>query len=103
MNELTQSVAFISEHASPLADLGGIDTGGQNVYVTQLAKFLALGSYTVDVFTRWENPALPQVVNCLPGIRVIHIKAGKKAVLPKEKLLPFMKEFTKNMLAFIKS
>jgi D-inositol-3-phosphate glycosyltransferase len=34
-------VALVSEHASPLGVLGGVDAGGQNVYVAQLARHLA--------------------------------------------------------------
>ena len=42
---------MISDHASPLATLGGVDAGGQNVYVAQLAKRLAKAGVHVDVFT----------------------------------------------------
>jgi D-inositol-3-phosphate glycosyltransferase len=101
MNELTQSVASISEHASPLADLGGVDTGGQNVYVAQLAKGLANENYRIDVYTRLEDAATPQVVDWLPNIRVIHVPAGPPRVLPKEELWQYMPEFRENMLAFI--
>lgn len=101
MNELTQNIAFISEHASPLADLGGIDTGGQNVYVAQLAKGLAGENYRIDIYTRLEDPAKPQVVNWLPNVRVVHIQAGPACVLPKEELWAYMPEFRENMLAFI--
>jgi len=31
-------VAMISDHASPLAVLGGVDAGGQNVHVAALAR-----------------------------------------------------------------
>ncbi len=34
-------VAMISEHASPLAHLGGVDAGGQNVAVAELSAALA--------------------------------------------------------------
>ncbi len=34
-------VAMVSEHASPLAALGGVDAGGQNVHVAALAEALA--------------------------------------------------------------
>ena len=30
---MKKAIALISEHASPLASLGGVDSGGQNVYV----------------------------------------------------------------------
>ena len=32
---------MVSEHASPLATLGGVDAGGQNVHVAALAAALA--------------------------------------------------------------
>ncbi|WP_342645666.1 glycosyltransferase family 1 protein [Mucilaginibacter sp. CSA2-8R] len=96
-------IAFISEHASPLATLGGVDTGGQNVYVAQVAKYLVRKGYIVDVFTRWENAEQPQIINWLPGIRVIHVKAGPVEIIPKENILDYMPEFTSCMLDFIKN
>lgn len=97
----SKNIAFISDHASPLADLGGVDTGGQNVYVGQLCRFLAEQGYHIDLYTRWDDPAIPQVVNWLPCVRVIHVKAGPVAVKAKEELLPHMDEFRENMLAFM--
>ncbi len=94
-------IAFISEHASPLASLGGTDTGGQNVYVAELAVFLSKNKYDIDIFTRWDNPELPLIINWMPGIRIIHIKAGTMDILPKEELLPHMPEFRENMVSFI--
>ena len=35
------NIALVSEHASPLAVAGGIDSGGQNIYVAQVAAQLA--------------------------------------------------------------
>jgi glycosyltransferase involved in cell wall biosynthesis len=94
-------IAFISEHASPLATLGGVDTGGQNVYVAQLAKHLAEQGYNVDVFTRWEDASKQRVIDWLPQVRVIHIEAGPVKVIPKEDILEFMPDFTVGMLDFI--
>ena len=31
-------IAMVSEHASPLAAIGGVDSGGQNVHVAALAR-----------------------------------------------------------------
>ncbi|MDJ1496017.1 glycosyltransferase family 1 protein [Cytophagaceae bacterium DM2B3-1] len=98
---MKKKVAFISEHASPLATLGGIDSGGQNVYVAELSKHLARIGYEIDVFTRWEDPEFPEVIYWMPGVRVIHIKAGPVDVVPKEELLQYMPEFSKNMYAFV--
>lgn len=93
---------MISDHASPLANLGGVDTGGQNVYVAQLARQLAIQGYLVDVFTRKDDANLPDVVNWVNGVRVINIEAGPVANVPKEELLPYMKVFKVNMLKFIR-
>lgn len=102
MKYLNGTIAFISEHASPLASLGSVDTGGQNVYVAQLAKFLSKNGYRVDIYTRKDDNGTKQIINWLPSVRVINIKAGPVTVVPKEELLPFMNEFKNNMLAFIK-
>ncbi len=98
---MKKKIAFISEHASPLATLGGVDSGGQNVYVAELARFLARTEFEIDVFTRWDSEELPQIVNWMPGVRVIHVKAGPVCFIPKEELLPFMPEFRESMLSFI--
>ncbi len=99
---MTRRLAFISEHASPLALLGGVDSGGQNVYVGQLARHLACLGYEVDVFTRRDAEALPEIVEWMNGVRVIHVSAGPASVLPKEELLPFMGEFTAWVGRFIR-
>jgi D-inositol-3-phosphate glycosyltransferase len=97
---MKRRIALISEHASPLATLGGVDSGGQNVYVGELARHLAQLGYEVDIFTRWDDSRLPQIVTFAAGARVVHVKAGPIAPVRKEDLLPYMSEFTKNVLAF---
>jgi D-inositol-3-phosphate glycosyltransferase len=99
---MKKRIAFISEHASPLATLGGIDNGGQNVYVAELSTELARKGYLVDVYTRKDSKALDEIVQWYPGVRVINIKAGPEIFVEKEKLLYHMTEFKQNMLYFIK-
>ena len=48
---MTRRVAMISEHASPVALLGGVDAGGQNVYVDAVSRGLVAHGYETDVFT----------------------------------------------------
>ena len=74
---MTKRVALISEHASPLGILGGVDSGGQNVYVGQLAKHLATLGYDVDLFTRRDSDRLPEIAEWVSGIRIIHVPAGR--------------------------
>lgn len=99
---MRRKIGLISEHASPLAILGGVDSGGQNVYVGQLASRLGDMGYMVDIFTRWDNPELPQIVNWSKDVRIIHVPAGPLKYIPKEDLLPFMSNFTDFMLDFIR-
>ena len=87
---------MISEHASPLAALGGVDAGGQNVYVDHVARCLAASGHHVDVLTRRDDPALPTAVDVRPGMRVLHIDAGPPEPVPKEQLLPHMASFAEN-------
>jgi len=96
---MSRRIAMISEHASPLATLGGVDAGGQNVYVAQVARRLAALGDRVDVFTRRDDADLPAVVDFAPGVRVIHVPAGPPEPVAKEDLLPLMDEFTAWMTA----
>src|SRR5687767_2914150 len=98
---MKRRIAFISEHASPLATLGGVDSGGQNVYVAETAKHLSRLGYEIDIYTRWEDKSLPKVVRWHNGIRVIHVAAGPIEVIPKEGLLQYMPSFRDDMISFI--
>ena len=91
-------IAMISEHASPLAMLGGVDAGGQNVYVGQLARHLAAIGYEVDIITRRDSPLLPETAEWVRGVRIVHVPAGPPEFIRKEDLLPHMEEFTANVL-----
>ena len=97
---LLKNIALISEHASPLAAVGGIDSGGQNVYVAQVARALARFGYSVDVFTRRDSAELPEVVPFAPGVRIVNVPAGPAAFVRKEDLLPLMGEFCDYVCAF---
>jgi D-inositol-3-phosphate glycosyltransferase len=92
-------IALISEHASPLATLGGVDCGGQNVYVAEVARRLAQAGHEVDVLTRRADDA-PEVVTTPDGVRVVHVDAGPAAPVPKEELLPLMDEFADGVVRF---
>lgn len=93
---------MISEHASPLSTLGTVDSGGQNLYVAQLARDLAALGYKVDVFTRRDSERFPEVLEWMMGIRVINVPAGPPAFCRKEELHPYMDDFTRYMLRFCK-
>jgi glycosyltransferase involved in cell wall biosynthesis/phosphoheptose isomerase len=99
---MTKRVALISEHASPLSILGGVDSGGQNVYVGQLARHLAQLGYEVDVFTRRDSERLPEIAEWVGGIRIVHVPAGPGVAVRKEDLLPYMADFSAYFQRFCK-
>lgn len=86
-------IAMISEHASPLAHLGGVDAGGQNVHVAELSAALARRGHDVVVYTRRDDPDLPDRVETPHGYPVVHVPAGPPRTLPKDALLQHMYAF----------
>ncbi|MFI5707112.1 glycosyltransferase [Kribbella sp. NPDC051620] len=86
-------IAMVSEHASPLAVLGGADAGGQNVHVAALSLALADRGHQVEVYTRREDPAIAERVELGPDVDVIHVPAGPPEPIPKDELLPHMPAF----------
>ena len=86
-------ICMISEHASPLAAPGGADSGGQNVYVAQLAANLGRMGMKVDVFTRRDATSLPDVVELTPNVRVVHVPAGPSEFVAKENMWGHMPAF----------
>jgi len=98
---MKSKIALISEHASPLATIGGVDSGGQNVYVAELAKQLAALGYDIDIYTRNDSPGIEKIVLLAPGVRVIHVNAGPACFLPKEDLWRYMPDFRDSMLGFM--
>ncbi len=95
-------IGIISEHASPLACLGGIDSGGQNVYVAQIARHLGGMGHQVDVLTRRDSPDLPDCVDWDANVRIVHIPAGPARRIRKEEMLPYMEMFTERVAGQMK-
>jgi D-inositol-3-phosphate glycosyltransferase len=91
-------IAMVSEHASPLAVLGGVDAGGQNVHVANLASTMAQEGADITVHTRRDDEALPAQVE-FRGITVDHVVAGPPEPVPKDELLPFMGRFAESLHA----
>ncbi len=94
-------IAFLSEHASPLAILGGADAGGQNTYVGEVSRNLGRCGFVVDVFTRSDNPNVPEIVEWETGVRVVNLLAGPVQPRPKDELWSYMPEFRDSLLRFM--
>jgi glycosyltransferase involved in cell wall biosynthesis/phosphoheptose isomerase len=86
---------MVSEHASPLAVLGGVDAGGQNVHVAALAAAMGRMGAEVVVHTRRDSPDLPERVALGPRVAVHHVDAGPPSELPKDEMLPHMDAFAR--------
>lgn len=100
---MSNRIALISDHASPLAAAGGVDCGGQNVYVAEVARRLAAAGNEVDVFTRRDRDDAPAMEEWSHGVRVVNVPAGPPTFVPKEELLPHMGEFAENIVRFSES
>ena len=87
------NVALVSEHASPLATLGGVDAGGQNVHVAALACALAKLGHAVTVYTRRAAPNIPQRIAMAPGVIVEHVEAGPARTIPKDAIYQYLPAF----------
>ncbi|OII34804.1 glycosyl transferase [Curtobacterium sp. MMLR14_010] len=92
-------IAMVSEHASPLAVLGGVDAGGQNVHVAALSGALADRGHEVTVYTRRDDPELAARVMLRPGVEVVHVDAGPARAVPKDDLYPYMATFAQVLAA----
>ena len=95
------NIAMISYHTCPLATLGGKNTGGMNVYVRELTRFLGREGIHVDVFTRSQDDHIPQVSHDLGYFnRVVHIPAGPETFLPKTQLAGYTRDMAKGIMDF---
>jgi glycosyltransferase involved in cell wall biosynthesis len=90
-------IDLVSEHASPLAAIGGVDAGGQNVHVAALAAGLARRGHDVTVHTRRDDESLPERMVTQDGYNVVHIAAGPPRELPKDDLLQHMPRFAREL------
>ncbi|WP_089936945.1 glycosyltransferase [Candidatus Entotheonella palauensis] len=94
-------VAMLSVHSSPLATLGGQVTGGMNVYVRELSRQLSRHGIAVDVYTRRQDPDLPEVLEFDQQARVVHLNAGPPVPYPKHEVFGHMPEFVSHVQSFI--
>lgn len=94
---------MVSTHGYVAANppLGAADTGGQVVYVLELAKKLALLGYEVDIWTR-QFEAQPEMDAVNERVRVIRVPCGGPEFIPKEYLYESLAEWCVHALRFIK-
>ncbi len=105
-NNGIKTFCMLSTHGyfDPVPILGRTDTGGQVVYVLELAKSLSKQNINVDIYTRWFDQSQEQVdpVPDFPDVRVIRIPAGPWEFIPKEQIYEVLPDLAKNMAGFIR-
>jgi mannosylfructose-phosphate synthase len=106
MNKINyKHIAMLSTHGyfDPIPTLGITDTGGQVVYVLELAKAMARKGIKVDIYTRWFDKSKPQIdsVPGCPDVRVIRIPCGDWEFVPKEFIYDLLPELSSNLIRFI--
>ena len=95
---MTQTVAILSLHTSPLTQPGVGDSGGMNVYVREMAAALAHAGSECRVYVRRDQDNLPDEVAIEPGVTVVHVDAGPPN-LGKEELYGVVDQFADGVLA----
>jgi D-inositol-3-phosphate glycosyltransferase len=96
------TIAMISEHGDPAADIGHEEAGGQNVYVRHVGEALAELGYKVDMFTRRVAPDQPVIVQHTPRCRTIRLQAGPLQAIPRDELFAWMGDFVTSFRQFQK-
>ncbi|HEY8108784.1 MAG TPA: glycosyltransferase [Patescibacteria group bacterium] len=81
--------------------LGKTDTGGQTIYVFQLAKALAKQGIKVDIFTR-QLGDLPALEPIGKDVRIVRIEAHGTDFIPKEKIFETVPALVKGVRVWMK-
>src|SRR5438552_1082673 len=86
-------ICFLNPHGylAKQPPLGKTDTGGQIVYILELAKALSRQGVSVDIVTR-QFDARPQVEEVAANAQIIRIPCGPNAFVVKEKLYELIPE-----------
>ncbi len=97
MSSKELKIAMLAAHSCPVGELGAKDTGGMSVYIREVAREMSRQGHTVDVYTRFHDPADPVIVDLGEGARLIHVKAGQEAMIDKLEVYSCLPEFTRNL------
>jgi mannosylfructose-phosphate synthase len=101
-DSLLPRIAMVSTHGYVAAapPLGAVDTGGQVVYVIELAKKLAELGFEVDIWTRrFEEQPEIDVINS--RVRILRVPCGGPEFIRKEDLWEHMPEWSEHALRVI--
>ncbi|HVC93127.1 MAG TPA: glycosyltransferase [Pirellulales bacterium] len=96
-------IMMISTHGyvSAEPELGKPDTGGQVVYVLELAKCLGRMGFRVDIFTR-QFEAQPAAELVTERVRVVRFPCGGEEFIPKEYLCEHIPEWVARVIRYVR-
>ena len=101
------SICMLSTHGyfDAVPQLGRTDTGGQVVYVLEVAKALGRRGHRVDIYTRWFDPAKGQIepVPGAPNVRIVRVRSGPWEFIPKEQIYDVLPELSRGMVEIIQT
>lgn len=96
-------IIMISIHGyvSAAPELGKPDTGGQVVYVLEIARCLGRMGFEVDILTRRfeDQPAVDVVQD---GVRVVRIPCGGVEFIPKETIHECLDQWVENAYPYLR-
>jgi D-inositol-3-phosphate glycosyltransferase len=95
-----QSIALISEHGDPAADISREEAWGQNIYVRKVGEALARLGWQVDMFTRKTRAEDDAIVHHGSHCRTIRLSAGPEHFIPRDQLFQYMPDFVESLLKF---
>lgn len=81
--------------------LGKTDTGGQIVYVLELAKALAKKNIKVDIITRAFSDYPEEEKYIAKNLKIVRIPTSSNKFIPKERLYEVMPEFVENFIFYV--
>ena len=102
--ETLPRIALVSTHGYVAANppLGAADTGGQVVYVLELAKKLGRLGFLVDIYTR-QFEDQPQFDEVDDRVRVVRIPCGGRDFIPKEYLHTHLMAWCEAAIRYIRA
>lgn len=95
------ALVSIHGHVSAHPPIGAVDTGGQVVYVLELACKLATLGRQVDIWTRGFDD-LPSTEPVGPGVRILRVPCGPRGFVRKEVMFELLEEWTRGALERIR-
>lgn len=80
--------------------LGKTDTGGQTLYILQLAKALGKKNIKVDIVVR-QFDGQPEEEQVFDNVTIVRIPCGPKNFVQKEKMYELMPELIENLMHYL--